>query len=132
MEVRIRKIAYNLFDKQPSKKEEMTVEISAKFGSNKENASIRAYFFEINIDGKNIENDLKTVSFLLDISFHYNLDKDKFPNLNEVEVLEDEEKFKECLKKLDQIIINIASQDSKGLLRISQAVSKAITEFEID
>jgi len=122
MEVSINKIAYNVFEPYPNG-ETISVSINAKFGASKEDYSIRAFFLELNIDGEDAENGDETRNFALVARLNYQIDKNLFPNIDENEMAEDGGYFHEFLKRINEIVVNITSQDDiRRPLDIDQAI----------
>jgi len=121
MKVSINKIAYNIFELYPNS-ETISVDIAAKFGASKTDYSNRAFFLELNMDGKD-ESGEATRKLFLAATFHYQIDKKLFPDIDKNEIEEDSKYFYEFLKRLNNIIVNITSQDdTERPLNIEQAV----------
>jgi len=126
MNLIINKMAYNVLNAFPEK-EEIFVDITAKFGAAKENFYSRAFFLEINIDGKSEDDERSTRNFSLMARFDYQLEKDLYPNIGKDELEADSPFFNEFLKRINDVIINLTSQDD---VRRPLDIKNALEEYD--
>lgn len=124
MNLIINKMAYNVLEGFPEK-EEIFVDLIAKFGASKENFQNRAFFLEVNINCKS-EDDSNTRNFSIMARFDYQLEND-ITNIGKEEVEEDHKFFIELLKRINKVIINVTSQDD---VRRPLDINKAIDDYD--
>lgn len=125
MEFSIGKIAYNIFESYP-KGEKLSVNITAKFGVSEEDYSKRVFFLELNIDGEDGEDGIKTRNLIVVARMIYQLDNNSFPDIDEKEIEEDNKYLLELLNRLNETVKNITSQDN--IVRPLN-INKAIKNF---
>jgi len=123
MNLIINKIAYNVLDEVPEK-EEIAVDLVAKFGVAAENYYSRAFFLEVNINCES-EDGSSTRSFSITARFGYQLNKESFPSLSKSEIDEDFDHYIIFLKRVNDIIIKLTSlDDAKRPLNINVAIDE--------
>ncbi|AMA62062.1 hypothetical protein AAF454_13720 [Kurthia gibsonii] len=125
MNLSINKIVYNVLEEYPDS-EEISVTITAKFGVANEDHYTRAFFLELNINGEE-ENGNDTRNLTIVARFNYQLDKVSLSNIDEKEIEEDREYFLKFLNRINNVIIDVTSQDDIG--RPPLNINKAIENF---
>lgn len=118
----INKVAYNILDFMPEK-EKISFNITAKFGVETEDYSKRAFFIELNAEGKYEGSGEESRSLCVEAHLNYQLDKSLFLDLDENQIEEDKKYFIILLERLNESIKNITSQDDLGRpLNIDKAI----------
>lgn len=142
MSLIIREISYNTFNNK-DEKETIAVDLSVKFGIDKDNFNERIIFLELNMDGTTDDEEPTRRLFVV-ASFNYAVSakvlKENdfqhpeeyvayFEELLKEQPKDDQPQLMSFLKKIDELVSNMTIYDSN---RTSLDIKKAIEMYETE